>query len=250
MQKIKIINFLITPIKISKLINKIHNLTINKKKSYYICVSSVHGAIESYFNNYFKIAHNNADIALPDGRPIYWALKILSKKDTDHLPGYFVTNKICELANKKKLNLGIYGSTNSVQQKFIKKINNKYKKIKFKYLYSPPFRKLSTREKIKIVNSINKSKVDILFVALGAPKQELWMYKNKKNLRCVMIGIGAAIDFISGNKRLPPKIFEKLGFNWLFRLISEPRRLFWRYFSTNVIFIFLFFLQLTKIKKY
>ena len=110
--------------------------------------------------------------------------------------------------------------------------------------------KLSNKEKIRITNSINKSKVDILFVALGAPKQELWMYKNKKNLRCVMIGIGAAIDFISGNKKLPPKIFEKLGFAWLFRLISEPRRLFWRYFSTNIIFIFLFFLQLTKIKKY
>ena len=248
--KIKIINFLITPIKINKLILEIYKLIKNKKKAHYICVSSVHGATESFLNNSFKKAHNNADIALPDGRPIYWALKFFCKNETDHLPGYFVTDKICDLANKKNLSLGIYGSTDIVQKKFITKIKKKYKKIKFKYLYSPPFRKISNIEKNKICKSINKSKIDILFVALGAPKQEIWMYENKKNMRCVMIGIGAAIDFISGNKKLPPKILEKLGLAWLFRLIAEPRRLFWRYLTANFLFIILITMQILKIKNF
>ena len=169
---------------------------------------------------------------------------------TDHLPGYYVTDKICQLANKNNYSIGIYGSSIEVQKKFIRKIKKKYKKIRFDFLYAPPFRKMSVEEKKKIHKEINKSKVDILFVALGAPKQEIWMYNNFKKINCVSIGIGAAIDFISGNKRLAPKFMEFIGLAWLFRLLSEPRRLFWRYFSTNFLFIFLFFLQITCLKKF
>ena len=84
---------------------------------------------------------------------------------------------------------------------------------------------------------------------LGCPKQELWMYKQRNKLNCTMLGIGAVADFLSGNKILPNKFFEYLGLAWLIRLITEPRRLFWRYFSTNFLFIFLFFLQITGLKK-
>ena len=105
-------------------------------------------------------------------------------------------------------------------------------------------------ENKKIITEINKSKVDILFVCLGCPKQELWMHKNKNQLKCTMIGIGAVADFLSGNKILPNKFFEYLGLAWLIRLISEPRRLIWRYFSTNFLFIFLFILQITDLKRF
>jgi N-acetylglucosaminyldiphosphoundecaprenol N-acetyl-beta-D-mannosaminyltransferase len=106
------------------------------------------------------------------------------------------------------------------------------------------------KEEIKILKDIKKSKIDILFVCLGCPKQELWMYQNKNKLKCTMIGVGAVADFLSGNKILPNKFFEYLGLAWLIRLITEPRRLFWRYFSTNFLFIFLFFLQITGLKKF
>ena len=83
----------------------------------------------------------------------------------------------------------------------------------------------------------------------GCPLQENWMYSNRFKLKLVMIGM-VPIDFISGNKLLAPKFLEKLGLAWLFRLITEPRRLFWRYFSTNFLFIFLLFLQITGLKKF
>ena len=105
-------------------------------------------------------------------------------------------------------------------------------------------------KKKKIILKINKSKVDILFVCLGCPKQELWMYEHKNKLNCIMLGIGAVADFLAGNKILPNKFFENLGLAWLIRLITEPRRLFWRYFSTNFLFLFLFFLQITGLKKF
>ena len=111
------------PLKTHEIINfEISNITINnflkkvlywakKKKSHYICVSSVHGCIESFRSKKFKIAHNSADIAVADGRPIFWALKLLGSKDADHLPGYYITEEISNLANKTGLKIGFYGST-------------------------------------------------------------------------------------------------------------------------------------------
>ena len=246
-KKIKILNYKISIITLQLFNDKLNQFLKYKKKSY-ICVSAVHGAVESLYNNKYKISHDKADIAVPDGRPIYWALKLLGHTHVDHLPGYFVTNEICKLANKKKYKIGIYGSTENIQRDFVKNIKNKYKNIKFTYLFSPPFRKLTLKEIKNIHKEINKSKIDILFVALGAPKQEIWMYDNYKKINCVLIGIGAAIDFISGNKKMAPKIMEFLGLAWLFRLISEPKRLFLRYFVTNSLFLFFFTLQYIKFK--
>ena len=248
-KKIKILNYKISVITL-KLFNDKLNQFLKFKRSSYICVSAVHGAVESVFNKKYKLAHDKADIAVPDGRPIFWALKLLGNSNIDHLPGYLVTNEICKLANKKDYKIGIYGSTDNVQRKFIKNIKKKYKNIKFTYLFSPPFRKLSIKEKKNIQKKINKLQVDILFVALGAPKQEIWMHDNYKKINCLSVGIGAAIDFISGNKKMAPKFMEFLGLAWLFRLLSEPRRLFWRYTSTNFLFIILIMMQLLGLKKF
>jgi len=247
--KIRIINYLINNISLSNLLNKVINWH-KDKKAHYICISNVHSCIESFKDKRFKQAHNSADLALADGRPIYWALKLLGSKNAEHLPGYYITDKICELANKKKIKIGFYGSTNENLKKIKLNLKKKYKKLRIEYIFSPPFITLSKLEDKKIISKINKSKVDVLFVCLGCPKQELWMHEHKKNLKCIMIGIGAVADFLSGNKILPNKFFEYLGLAWLIRLITEPRRLFWRYFSTNFLFLFLFFLQITGLKKF
>ena len=247
--KIRIINYLINNISLSNLLNKVINWH-KDKKAHYICISNVHSCIESFKDKRFKQAHNSADLALADGRPIYWALKLLGSKNAEHLPGYYITDKICELANKKKIKIGFYGSTNENLKKIKLNLKKKYKKLRIEYIFSPPFRTLSKLKDKKIISKINKSKVDVLFVCLGCPKQELWMHEHKKNLKCIMIGIGAVADFLSGNKILPNKFFEYLGLAWLIRLITEPRRLFWRYFSTNFLFLFLFFLQITGLKKF
>ena len=247
--KIRIINYLINNISLSNLLNKVINWH-KDKKAHYICISNVHSCIESFKDKRFKQAHNSADLALADGRPIYWALKLLGSKNAEHLPGYYITDKICELANKKKIKIGFYGSTNENLKKIKLNLKKKYKKLRIEYIFSPPFITLSKLEDKKIISKINKSKVDVLFVCLGCPKQELWMHDHKKNLKCIMIGIGAVADFLSGNKILPNKFFEYLGLAWLIRLITEPRRLFWRYFSTNFLFLFLFFLQITGLKKF
>ena len=102
-----------------------------------------------------------------------------------------ITDKICKLASEKKFTIGIYGGEKKVINEFVRQNKKKYKSLKFNYLCSPPFRKLITREK-KIIKDINKSKIDILFVALGAPKQEIWMFEHRNLINCTMVGIGAA----------------------------------------------------------
>ena len=126
--KIKIINYLINPINLKDLLKKIVYWKKNKY-AHYICVSNVHSCIESYLNQTFKVAHNSADLAIADGRPIYWALKIFGAKSAEHLPGYYITEKICELANKKNLKIGFYGSSNSNLKKIKSYLKNKYKKL-------------------------------------------------------------------------------------------------------------------------
>lgn len=250
LQKIKIIDFHINSITIKEILNLI--LIWSKKsinKSRFICVSTVHGCIESYLNKNFKVAHDGSDISVPDGRPLYWYLKLSGYKKAEHIPGYVLTDSICKLSNKHNLKVGFYGSKDYVLEQAEIKLKKKYKKLKINYKFSPPFKKIKKFEQKKIINQINKSQIDILFVCLGCPKQEKWMYKNKKKLNCIMIGIGAAIDFISGNKLLVPKFLEQIGFAWLFRLSTEPKRLFWRYFSTNIIFVFLIFLKIFHLRK-
>ena len=247
--KVKIISYLINSITIKDLLKNILSY-VKKKKSHYICISNVHSCIESFLNKNFKKAHNSADLALPDGRPIYWALKLLGKNRSQHLPGYLVTEKICEISAKNKIKIGFYGSKKKILNNLEKKLVKKFKNLNIVFKYSPPFTKLSDFQDAEIVQKINKSNVKILFVCLGCPKQELWMYKHYNKINCTMIGIGAVVDFLSGNKKLPNKFFEFLGLAWLIRLINEPRRLFWRYFSTNILFLILFFLQISKIKKF
>ena len=251
MNKIKILNFFIHEVSLKDLKLKIINWSNKKKKiARFICLSNVHSCVESFRNNKFRKAHNSCELSLADGRPIYWAAKILGSKKTSYLPGYFVTEKLLLLASKKNLRIGFYGSSSSNLKKIKIKLKKRFKNLKIMYDYSPPYRKITEKEDKKIIYQINKSKVDILFVFLGCPKQEKWMYNHRYKLKCIMLGVGAVADFLSGNKILPNKFFEYLGLAWLIRLITEPRRLFWRYFSTNFLFIFLLFLQITGLKKF
>ena len=246
-KKQKIVNHYVNIISLTELLNEIKKFSLSKE-GHYICVTAVHPIIEAYNHEKFAEAANNADLALPDGRPVYWALKILNHKDVEHLPGYYVTKKLCKFAVENNLKVGFYGGENKTLNKCISNLKREFEKLTVSYTYSPPFRMLTNEEKKEIIDNINNSEIEILFVCLGCPKQEYWMAEHKKYIKCTSIGIGAAVDFISGVKILAPQWVQKIGLFWLVRLISEPRRLFWRYFSTNLKFIYLFSKQYLKFK--
>ena len=117
--------------------------------------------------------------------------------------------------------------------------------------YSPPFRPLTPEEDEQIVAMINRARPDIVWVGLGAPKQEYWMAEHVGRLEApVMVGVGAAFDFHSGRKKQAPRWMQRSGLEWLFRLLTEPRRLWRRYLINNPLFLWLVALQLLGLRRY
>jgi N-acetylglucosaminyldiphosphoundecaprenol N-acetyl-beta-D-mannosaminyltransferase len=224
-------------------------LLVNKSSGSYICVSNVHMCMEVFDSKMFADIVNNADIVIPDGKPLSWAQKLLGYAEAEQVRGQDIMNAICEVSGKKLLNIGFYGGSSDELLNTVKdNLLQSYPDIKITYAYSPPFRPLTEVEDNVVIDGINNAKVDVLFVGIGCPKQERWMAEHKNKLNCVMLGVGAAFDFIAGEKKHAPRWVQQIGMEWMFRLLCEPKRLWRRYFSTNPRFIWHFTKQLIKQK--
>lgn len=226
------------------IISRILELGVLRQGSY-VCVSNVHMCMEAFDSKEFMAVVNNADLVIPDGRPIFWAQKLLGASEAQQVRGQDIMNELCRLSSVNSINIGLYGgSSDQVLEQVQVQLNKAYPGIKIVYSKSPPFRPLTAEEDNAVVTGINDSGVDILFVGIGCPKQELWMAEHKDKLTCVMLGVGAAYDFIAGSKKHAPRWMQKLGLEWLFRLLSEPQRLWKRYLKQNPRFIYYFSKQL------
>jgi N-acetylglucosaminyldiphosphoundecaprenol N-acetyl-beta-D-mannosaminyltransferase len=140
--------------------------------------------------------------------------------------------------------VGFYGGAPEVLEDLTANLVRRYPALQVAYSHSPPFRPLTPDEEVQVIDSINRSGARLLFVGLGAPKQEQWMAAQKGRVEAVMLGVGAAFDLLAGRKRQAPKVLQCLGLEWLFRLLNEPRRLWRRYLYRNPRFVALFMVQL------
>lgn len=221
---------------------------INNSESGYICVGTVHMVMESFDNSYFREIVNMADIVTPDGMPLVWGLKLLGIKNAQRVYGPELTPFICKKAEESSIPVGFYGGSQKTLELMIRNLKVRFPNLKITYAYSPPFRKLTDEEDKKVIDEINSSGARILFVGLGCPKQERWMYEHKDKVKAVMIGVGAAFDFIAGVKPRAPEWMQNMGLEWLFRLLTEPKRLWKRYLYNNPRFIYHFGKQVLKEK--
>ncbi|MCK7598403.1 WecB/TagA/CpsF family glycosyltransferase [Microbulbifer sp. CAU 1566] len=215
----------------------------------YICVSNVHMCMETFDSEDFRQVVNRADLVIPDGRPIFWAQKLLGYRDAQQVRGQDIMNSICESSNSKRVKVGLYGgSSDAVLTSVVSSLKGKYPELEIAYAFSPPFRPLTDEEELAVIKNIRAANLDVLFVGIGCPKQELWMAKQKSKLNCVMLGVGAAFDFISGTKKHAPRWMQVAGLEWLYRLLSEPSRLWKRYLKQNPRFLYHFLIQLISLK--
>ena len=233
--KVEILNVKLTPVTYSFLLNSI----FSSEDKGFATLNSVHGIIESQNSKLIKDSINNSAFALCDGRPLYWALKNKFKEKFDHITGRVLMHKICERAQKENKSIGIYGGLEKNQKKCIDVLSRLYPKLKIDFVYAPHQIQINEIETKDIINQINHSKIKFLFICLGCPKQEVWMNNHYKELNCFLLGVGAALDYIAGVIKPPPKIITKMGLEWLVRLLMEPKRLFKRYFYIVPIFIYL-----------
>lgn len=216
----------------------------------YVCFSTVHMVMESYDDPQFARKVNEADLIITDGMPIVWMQKLQGAKDAERVRANDLMNLLCEYAEKNNLRVGFYGGKQEVIDSILERAAQDFPNLQISYAYSPPFRALTKEDDAEIVQEINNSETQILFVGLGCPKQENWMAAHKDNLQAVMLGVGASFDFYAGNVKESPEWMGRLGLEWLYRLTQEPRRLWKRYVILNPRFLWLATLQLLNLRKF
>ena len=213
-------------------------------ESRYLCFVTVYNVMRARSYSGLQAAMNGADIVNPDGVPLVWALRLLGVNDASRVYGPDFTQVLLGEAHQNRIPVGFLGSTPLVLSKLLAAVRQKWPNLQIAYACAPPFRPLTSAEDQSQVQEINSSGARLLFVGLGCPKQELWMAAHKGQVNAVMLGVGAAFDFLSGAKLQAPRWIMTAGLEWLFRLVTEPRRLWKRYLKYNPMFLFLFAMQL------
>lgn len=216
----------------------------------YVCLSTVHMVMEAFDDPEFAQKVNSADLVITDGMPLVWMQKLQNAPNAERFRGNDLTIALMEQAEKEGLKVGFYGGKPEVIERLVERARKDFPKLEISYAFAPPFRQLSEEEDAEISCEIKRSGVEILFVGLGCPKQECWMYAHRDKISAVMLGVGAAFDFYAGNVKESPKWISDIGFEWLYRLFQEPKRLWRRYLILNPRFLFWAALQLLGLKKF
>lgn len=219
-------------------------------ESRYCCFCTVHMIMEAHDSPEFQSILNAADFVHPDGMPLVWVQRLLGAGRAHRVTGHDLMFPLLERASREKVPVGFYGSSPQTIERLVTNLTSRYPDLNVAYAFSPPFRPLTPEEDAQIVEEIRRSGVRILFVGLGCPKQERWMNAHRDRVPCVMLGVGAIFDTYAGNAKRAPVWLQNLGLEWLHRLLSEPRRLWKRYLSTNPRFLFLVVLQLLRVRRY
>lgn len=207
-------------------------------KGDYICVSNVHTTVMAYRDRAYRKVQNSGVMALPDGQP----LSIVSRKrgfsEARRVPGPDLMPAILDLSQKTGYRHYFYGSTEATLEALRAALLRRYPKLRIAGMYSPPFRELTKEEDEEIVRRINESGADFVWVALGAPKQEWWMYEHRHRIKSLMLGVGAAFDFTAGTTKRAPMWMQRLCLEWVFRILRDPKRMLPRYLNTNFAFVY------------
>ena len=203
----------------------------------YMCVSNVHTTVTAYETPDYLAVQNGGIMAIPDGGPLSALGRKRGYSKMERVTGPSYTEEIMKISEKYGYSHYFYGSTEETLGKMVENLKKQYPKLKIAGAWSPPFRPLTKEEDEDIIDKINKSQPDFVWIGLGAPKQEYWMAAHQGKVTGFMVGVGAGFDYIAGNIHRAPEWIQKCNLEWLYRLIQDPKRLFKRYFETNTKFI-------------
>lgn len=206
-------------------------------KGDYICVSNVHTTVTSYEDATYCAIQNGGLMAIPDGGPLSTVGQKRGYKNMERTTGPSLMGETFEISAKKGYRHYFYGSKKETLELLYQKLTSNYPGIQIAGMYSPPFRPLTPEEDQAIVERINETKPDFVWIGLGAPKQERWMAEHQGKVNGLMIGVGAGFDYYAGNIKRAPMWMQKSNLEWLYRLFQDPKRLFQRYLHTNSSFI-------------
>lgn len=223
---------------------------IERREPHYVCVTNVHAVMESQRDESLRRIHNQAGLVTPDGMPLVWLSRLKGYCHVDRVYGPDLMLALCERSVARGYRHFFYGGAEGVPERLAEVLRKRFPGLQVAGTYSPPFRPLTPEEDDRIVRMLNEANPDIIWVGLGMPKQERWMAERRARLTApVLIGVGAAFDFLTGRKPQAPRWMQRAGLEWFFRLLTEPRRLWWRYLYHNPRFVALVMLQLMRERK-
>jgi N-acetylglucosaminyldiphosphoundecaprenol N-acetyl-beta-D-mannosaminyltransferase len=218
---------------------------IERRERGYVSAAAVHVVMVSRHDAETRAALRGASLVLPDGRPLVWALNLLGARLSDRVYGPELTERYCRRAAERGHRVWLYGgATPEALGELEQVLTRRFRGIRIAGGYSPPHRPLTDVEEHALAERINADAPDVVWVGIGAPKQEQWMARMRPMLEApVLAGVGAAFDFISGRKRQAPAWMQRRGLEWLFRLSQDPVRLGPRYLRYNPAFVAAFLRQ-------
>lgn len=202
-----------------------------------MCISTVHMVMEAYDDPQFQAVVNGADLVGADGVPIIHVSRWLGLSDQGRVFAPEMVRRLCRLAAATGLPVGFYGSTPTVLADLVARVTGDNPGLTVAYHHSPPFRTLHEDETAAIAEAINRSGARIVFVGLGCPRQERWMHMMRGRVNAVMLGVGWAFDVVAGHSHEAPRLIQRAGLEWFYRLVQNPRKLWRRHLRNNPRFI-------------
>jgi len=217
----------------------------------YISLANTHVVMEAQEDPVFRESIKSADLCVPDGMPLIWCGRFFGHSLPRRVYGPELMATICRETASRGARHYFYGGTGETLDQLVACLRQSCPGIQISGAYSPPFRPLTQKEDSEAIERINRSFPDIVWVGLGCPKQERWMYDHRNRLKAaVLIGVGQAFDILSQRKKQAPSWMQEHGLEWLFRLVQEPKRTWRRYLAYNPKFIYFLFLQFLGIRKF
>lgn len=212
---------------------------IEELRGEFICLSNVHTTVIAEADEEYRRIQNSAFLALPDGSPLALVQRLRGYKGAEQVAGPDLMPALWKATENTDISHFFYGSTQETIDALSAKLKEKYPGVKIAGMISPPFRPLTEEENEEVVRRINDSGASVVWVGLGAPKQERWMYEQKGRIHALMLGVGAGFDFHAGTVKRAPSWMRRHYLEWLYRLTQDPKRLWKRYIKTNGKFILL-----------
>ena len=209
------------------------------RSSAYVCCANVHMLVEAHRDADFRRVLAEADIVTPDGGPVASFAGWRSGRPQGRVPGMDLLPALLTEAARRGQSVYFYGTTDAVLQAIVERASRELPALRIGGTCAPPFRPLTPQEEAAHVAAINAADPDLLFVALGCPRQEKWMAAHRGQVRACMLGVGQAFLTYAGLEQRLPTWARRLWLEWAYRLYLEPRRLWRRYLLTNSRFLYL-----------
>ena len=250
-RRINLCNVRVDAYSLDEVVSKIIESIPSNQGPKYVVTPNAHHLVMLQQDKYFQTVYEQAFLSVPDGVPLLWAARLLGTPLKGRVNGTDLFEKLCATAAKNKLKVFFLGGRPGAAKLAAETLRSRLPEIHIAGVYCPPYGfENDVVELDKIRNEIRVASPHILFVGLGAPKQEKWIYENYKSLEIpISIGIGVSFELVSGVVNRAPVIMQKLGLEWLFRLIMEPQRLWKRYIFGNILFTLLVVKQWSSLLK-